>query len=72
METVKTPAYVDQIEQNPLNLPNRPAPQLAPHDYWKAKFMREGFLSDRSENNPYRQGSAAAQWWNDGRAESVS
>lgn len=62
------PEFVDQIERNPYNLPGIDgAPQLSPHEYQRARFMRRGYLSGTQASNPEIPGTAAWQWWNDGR-----
>lgn len=56
-----------RIDANPHNLPNiMGAPQMCPHDYWAARFEREGRLAGAGAVNPYNPGTMAATRWQAG------
>lgn len=58
-----------RLSANPHNLPGiAGAPPLSNHDYWAARFEREGARADIGAPNPYKPGSMAATRWQSGRA----
>lgn len=54
-----------KLQRNPFNLSG--PDQRCPHDDWRARIQREGATA-KDAANPYRRGTAAHTWWNDGRA----
>jgi len=58
-----------RLSANPHNLPNvADAPPLCPHDYWAARFEREGRNAGNGESCPYVVGTMAATRWQAGRS----
>lgn len=58
-----------RLSANPHNLPGiAGAPPLSPHNYWIARFEREGAQAEKGAPNPYNAGTMAATRWQSGKA----
>jgi len=58
-----------RLERNPHNLPgDSAAPPMGNFDYWRARYQRDGLRARAGADCPHNDGTAAAQWWQEGRA----